>query len=259
MRNVFAIVRKELLQYFTTSVAYWVFAVFSLVTSFFFIRILTFFQRSIMLNSQMRPQMLQYMNFTDQVLAPLFYNAAVILIFVAPFLTMRLIAEERRARTFDLLLTNPVTPFQIALGKYLASLVVLLVMVLLTLVYPLLVSAYAEVGAVAWSTVFTGLLGIFLLGASFTAIGMFVSSLTQSQVVAAFLTFLVLLLLWVVGWAGADNAGLAREILTGLSAIEHIRGFAKGVIDLKDLAYYASLIGLGLFFTHRSIETLRWR
>ena len=144
MRNILAIFRKELQITFATPVAYVAFTVFTIVSSFFFLRILSEFQRQIMIATQMRPQILQYMNFTDQVLQPLFYNVAVILIFVVPFVTMRLIAEERRSRTFELLLTSPVTPFQITVGKYLSILVVVLVMVVLVLVYPVLVWTYAE-------------------------------------------------------------------------------------------------------------------
>lgn len=259
MRNILAIFRKEIQITFTTPVAYVALTVFTIVSSFFFLRMLSEFQRRIMIATQMRPQMLQYMNFTDHVLQPLFYNVAVILIFVVPFITMRLIAEERRARTFELLLTNPVTPFQIVLGKYLSTLVVILVITLLVLVYPLLVWIYAEYGGPEWSTVFTGLIGLFLIGAAFTAVGMFISSLTSSQIVAAAITFCALLLLWVVGWAATDNTGITRDVLSGMSAIEHIRGFAKGVIDSKDLVYYLSLAFLGVFFTHRALEALRWR
>ena len=259
MRNILTIFRKELQITFATPVAYVAFTVFTIVSSFFFLRILSEFQRQIMIATQMRPQMLQYMNFTDQVLQPLFYNVAVILIFVVPFVTMRLIAEERRSRTFELLLTSPVTPFQIALGKYLSILVVVLVMVLLVFVYPVLVWTYAEYGGPEWSTVFTGLLGLFLVGAAFTAIGMFISSLTSSQIVAAAITFCALLLLWVVGWAATDNTGVTRDLLAGMSAIEHVRNFAKGVVDSKDLVYYISLAFLGVFLTHRALEAQRWR
>jgi ABC-2 type transport system permease protein len=259
MRNILAIFRKELQVTFATPVAYVAFTVFIIVSSFFFLRILAEFQRQIMIATQMRPQMLQYMNFTDRVLQPLFYNVAVIMIFVVPFVTMRLIAEERRSRTFELLLANPVTPGQIALGKYLSALAVVLVMVLLVLVYPLLVWAYAEHGGPEWSTVFSGLLGLFLVGAAFAAIGLFISSLTSSQIVAAAITFCTLLLLWVVGWAATDNTGVTRDLLSGLSAIEHIRNFAKGVIDSKDLVYYLSLAFLGVFFTQRALEAQRWR
>jgi len=259
MGNIRAILRKELQVTFTTPVAYVAFTVFTIVSSFFFLRLLSGFQRQIMIATQMQPQRLQYLNFTDVVLQPLFYNIAVIFIFVIPFITMRLIAEERRARTFELLMTNPITPFQIAAGKYLASLVVILVMVSLVMVYPLLVWFYAVEGGPAWGTVFSGLLGLFLAGAAFSGIGLFISSLTSSQIVAAAITFCTLLLLWVVGWAASDNSGVTRDVLAGLSAIEHIKGFASGVIELKDLAYYLSLAGLGVFMTQRALEAQRWR
>jgi ABC-2 type transport system permease protein len=259
MRNIIAILRKEVLVSFTTPIAYVAYTVFTIISSFFFLRLLSDFQQRIQLYSQYNPQMLQYLNFTDHGLRPLFYNVAVILIFVVPFLTMRLIAEERRTKTIELLMTNPVTPIQISLGKYLGALTLLVPMLAIILLYPALVSLYAEVGSVAWGTVFTGLLGLFLVGAAFVAVGLFISSLTSSQVVAAAITFCALLMLWVIGWAGADNPGATREVLLSLSAIEHIRGFSDGVIDLKDVVYYISLAGLGFFLSQRALETQRWR
>ncbi|MBW2701420.1 MAG: ABC transporter permease subunit [Deltaproteobacteria bacterium] len=259
MRNILAIFRKELRLYFTTPVAYVVFAVFSIVSSFFFLRILTSFQRSIMIQTQRNPQMLQYLNFTDQVLTPLFYNVAVVLVFVTPFLSMRLIAEERRSGTFELLMSNPVTPLQITLGKYFAVQVVLLVMMALVGIYPLLVDGYAQVGSVAWETVASGLLGLFLMGSGFLAVGLFISALTRSQVVAAAITFCVLLLFWVVGWAASDNTGVTRDVLSAMSAVEHIRGFAAGKVALHDAVYYLSMMFLGIFLTHRTLEAQRWR
>lgn len=259
MGNVLAIIRKELRITFTTPVAYVALCVFTLISGFFFTNILGGFNQRIATYAQMRPRMLQYMNFTDQVLQPVFYNVAVIFIFVVPFITMRLIAEERRANTFELLQSCPVTPFQITMGKYLACLVVVLAMVALVTVYPLLVWAFAEVGGPDWPTVGTGLLGVFLAGAAFTAVGLFVSSLTSSQIVAAAITFCTLLLLWVAGWAAGDHTGVTREVLIGLSAVEHIRSFTQGLIDMKDLVYYLSVVLLALFLTRRILEAQRWR
>lgn len=259
MGNTFAIFRKELRVTFVTPVAYVALCVFILITGFFFTNILGGFNHRIATYAQMRPRMLQYMNFTDQVLQPVFYNVAVVFVFVVPFITMRLVAEERRSNTFELLRSCPVTPLQITLGKYLASLVVVLAMVALVLVYPLLVWAYAEVGGPDWPTVWTGLLGIFLAGAAFTAVGLLVSSLTSSQIVAAAITFCVLLLLWVAGWAADDHAGVTREVLLGLSAVEHIRSFTRGLLDVKDLVYYLSMAVLGLLMTRRVLESHRWR
>jgi ABC-2 type transport system permease protein len=259
MRNILAILRKDVRVSFTTPIAYVAYTVFTIITSFFFLRIISDFQQRIQLYSQYNPQVLQYLNFTDHGIKPLFYNVAVIMVFVVPFLTMNLIAEERRTKTIELLMTNPVTPFQISFGKYLGALTLLLPMLVIMMIYPLLVSAYAEVGSVAWGTVFTGFLGLFLVGSAFVAIGLFISSLTSSQVVAAAITFCALLMLWVVGWAGSDSPGTTREVLLSLSAIEHIRGFSDGVIDVKDVVYYLSLCGLGFFLCQRALETQRWR
>jgi len=259
MRNIVAMLFKELRVVFTTPVAYVAYTVFTLVSSFFFLRLLSAFQRRVVEASQMRPQDLRYINFTDGVLQPLFYDVAVIFVFIVPFLTMRLIAEERRGNTFELLMANPISPAQITLGKYLAALVQIAVMVLLVGIYPLLVDAYAIEGGPEWASVATGMLGLFLLGAAFCAVGLFISALTDSQVVAAAITFCALLLLWVVGWAAADNSGATREVLEAMSAIEHIRSFTRGVIDLQDTVYYLSLAGLGLFMTRQALEAARFR
>ncbi|MBN2496557.1 MAG: ABC transporter permease subunit [Deltaproteobacteria bacterium] len=259
MRNAIAIFLKEVRIYFTTPVAYVAFTVFTIVSSFLFLRLLGSFQRNVLLHTQRNPGLLKYMNFTDQVLGPLIHNIAVVLVFIVPFISMRLIAEERRSGSYELLMSNPVTPAQITFGKYLSALLVLATMMLLVLVYPLLVSAYAEVGHVAWETVLSGLLGLFLMGAAFVAIGLFFSAVTRSQIVAAALTFCTLLMLWMVGWAAVDNTGLTREVLNGLSAIEHIRNFTVGRLDLRDLVYYASWMVFGLFLTHRALEAQRWR
>ena len=259
MRNTLVIFGKELRIIFATPIAYVVFTGFTFVVSFFFLRLLSGFANNVELYTRTNPKVLQYMNLTDHVLVQLLQNVAIVLAFAVPFITMRLVAEERRARTLELLMTFPVRPIHIALGKYLAALTVIAVMVAIVAVYPLLVAAYAQVGSIAWTTVMLGLLGVFLLGAAFTAIGLFVSSLTGSQIISAFITWCILMLLWVIGWAAADNTGTTREVLLGLSAVEHLRSFTRGVLDMKDLVYFFSLVAFGLFMTHRALETRRWR
>jgi ABC-2 type transport system permease protein len=259
MRATIAIFAKEIRIYFTTPVAYVVLSVFAIVSSLFFLSYLSSFQQQYLTYSQMRPELLQYLNFTDGVLKPVFYTAAVLMIFVMPLVCMRLIAEERRAWTFELLLSCPVTSLQIAAGKFLAASVVVLAMVSLMALYPLLVWAYATLGGPSWATVFTGLLGLFLLGLAFASLGLFISSLTSSQIVAAIITLCVFLLLWMAGGSGRDEYGITRDVLMGISAIEHIHGFTEGVIDLKDVVYYLSLVFLGLFLTRRVLEARRWQ
>jgi len=103
-----------------------------------------------------------------------------------------------------------------------------------------------------------GLFGLFLMGASFLAIGLFISSLTDSQVVAALITFFVLLLTWVVSWKAGEVEGVGRDILFYLSSVSHLVPFARGMVNLEDFVYFLSIIVLGLFLTHRSVEARRW-
>jgi ABC-2 type transport system permease protein len=258
-RNIFAIFKKETRILFTTPIAYIALSVFVFTSGFFFIRFLTGFQQQIIRFTQRQPQMLEYLNFTDHILQPLFFNVAIILTFVVALVTMRSIAEERKSNTFELLLTTPVTSFQITVGKYLASVLIIVCMAAILVVYPFLVSLYAKSGGPEWNTVFSGMLGILLLGSAFTAIGLCVSSFTNSQLTAAIITFFILLMLWTMGMAARDNSGLTRDVLSGISASDHLIGFTEGRIYLKDVIYFVSLIFLGIFLTQRILEAQRWQ
>lgn len=260
MRNAIAIARKELNIYFTTPIAYVMFTIVTIIGSFFFLRLVGQYQQVSMFYMRFNnPQLMNRMNFIDMIMMPLYVNLGVVLIFVAPFLTMRLIAEERRQKTFELLMTTPVTPGQIVMGKYLAAVVVMSATILVTFIYPLLLNwAGGGAGSVEWHTVFTAYAGLLLLGAAFMAIGLFISSLTESQVVAALITFVVLLLTWIIGWGASEAEGASRSVLTYLSSVQHEVDFAKGVIDSKDLIYFGSVIVMGLFLTHRAVEAQRW-
>ncbi len=263
MRNAIAIAKKELYLYFTTPIAYVVFFATSFIGAFFFLSLTSDFQRRSLQFLQFQAlDVIARMNLTDMVATPLVLNMGVILIFVVPFLTMRLLAEERRQKTMELLMTAPLRSGEIVLGKYLAALGVLLVVIAITAVFPALLDSYGTNGAggsaVEWQTVFAALAGLFLCGAAFVAVGLFVSALTESQVVAALITFLVLLLTWVVGWKAADADGVWRDVIEHLSSVGHLVSFARGVIELEDVVYFLSLAVIGLFLTHRAVEARRW-
>jgi len=263
MRNALAIARKEMLLYFTTPIAYVVFFATAFIGAFFFLSLTSEFQRRSMQFMQFgSPEGMGWLNLTDMVAAPLILNMGVIFIFVVPFLTMRLLAEERRQRTMELLMTAPIRSIEIVAGKYLGVLAMLAVLVALTAIFPMLLDTYGTGasggGAIEWQTVGAALAGLFLCGAAFAAIGLFVSALTESQVVAALITFLVLLLTWVVGWKAADAEGAWRAVLEHLSSVQHLVAFGRGIVDLRDLVYFLSLVVLGLFLTHRAIEARRW-
>jgi ABC-2 type transport system permease protein len=204
----------------------------------------------------MQPQFGQNLNIADSVMRPLFNNMAVVFLFLVPMLTMRLFAEEKRSGTMELLLTYPVRDSEVLAGKFLAAGALYAILLTLTLLYPGLVAYFARV---EWGPMLTSYLGLLLIGATFLAVGLLISSLTENQIVAGFGTFGVLLALWVVGW-GADSAGgTLRTVLQYLSVIDHLDSFTRGLVDTKDVVYYASIMVLALYLTLRSLESKRWR
>jgi ABC-2 type transport system permease protein len=206
--------------------------------------------------------LLEQLNLTDRVVAPLFGSVAILLLIQPPFISMRLFAEEKRARTFELLLTAPVRPWEIVAGKYLAAMAVMGLSLLVVALFPLALSFVARGGqggaAVEWQTVGTGLLGLLLLSAAATALGMFFSTLTESVLVAGLVSLIVLLTLWVATIFTVGVEGPLRELASALSASEHLGPFLQGRIELKDVAYYLSIAALGLFLSDRVLEGHRW-
>ena len=260
MRNAIAIAKKELNIYFATPIAYVMFTLFVVIGSYFFLRLLGAYEQASMAYMRFQqPEMMNRLNFQDAIFRNLFGNLGVILIFIIPFLTMRLVAEEKRQKTMELLYTTPITPGEIVWGKYLAAILILVCTLALTLLYPVLVQLVAkDQTGVEWRSIFLGYAGLFLLGAAYMALGLFISSLTESQVVAALITFVVLLMTWIIGWTAQETEGSMREVVTYLSSVSHLDSFSRGTLDLKDLVYFLSICALGLFATHRAIEAHRW-
>jgi ABC-2 type transport system permease protein len=205
----------------------------------------------------MNPQGARDLNVTDAVLRPLFANLSVILLLVMPLVTMRLFAEERRSGTIELLLTYPVRDGAVLIGKYLAALTLYATMIAGTLAYPAIIVWIARAG-VEWGPLLTGYIGLLLMGAMFLAVGLFASSLTENQIVAAVVTFGILLIFWIIGWTAEFATGALGVVLTHLSILEHNDTFAKGVLDTKDIIYYLNFTALALFLTLRSLESRRW-
>jgi ABC-2 type transport system permease protein len=247
--------KKEMRLYFGSPVAYVVGAFFLLIAGWFFSQIFFFYTMSSM-QATMNPGMGGNLNPTESVMRPLFTNMSVVLLFVMPMLTMRLFAEEKRSGTIELLLTYPIRDGEVLFGKFVAAAALYAMLLAFTLVYPGLVARF---GRLEWSAVATGYLGLLLLGCALLSIGVFFSSLTENQIVAGFATFGLLLGLWVIGW-GADFAGGAmRTVLQYVSLGDHLDSFGKGVIDTKDVVYFASIIALALFLTLRALDSKRWK
>jgi ABC-2 type transport system permease protein len=253
--KVWPIFKKEMRLYFTSPIAWVILTIFTLITGYFFYSIFAYYTLASM-QSMMNPMMAREMNVTDSVLRPLFSNISVILLLLMPLVTMRLFAEERRSGTIELLLTYPIRDGAVLLGKYLAALAMYGVMLALTLVYPALVLYFARV---EWGVLATGYLGLLLMGATFLAVGIFASSLTENQIVASVITFGVLLIFWVIGWSADYAGGPWGRVLSHISLLEHFDSFAKGVLDTKDILYYVNFTIVALFLTLRSLEARRWK
>jgi ABC-2 type transport system permease protein len=253
--KVWAIFKKELRLYFTSPIAYVIIAVFFFISGLFFWSIFDFFSKASM-QSMMNPQFGRELNVTDGVFRPLLSNVTVILLLLMPMVTMRLFAEERRSGTIELLLTYPVRDGAVLVGKYLAALALYGVMLLGTVVYAGIIMYFARID---WGPLLTGFAGLLLLGATFLAVGLFISSLTENQIVAAIATFGVLLAFWIIGWSADSVGGTWGKVLSHLSIIEHFDSFAKGVLDTRDVIYYVNFTILALFLALRSLEARRWK
>jgi ABC-2 type transport system permease protein len=202
------------------------------------------------------PYYYQQININQMVYSPFFHNISIILLLMLPLLTMRLFSEEKKIGTEELLYTSPLSVTQIILGKYLASLVVLLAMLLLTGFLSIFTFAHGNPELVP---ILCGYLGLFLMGAAFIAVGIFFSSLTENQIVSAILTFGALLLFWVLNWAAYSAAGIWKDALNYISFFQHFDDITRGIIDTTDIVYYLSFAFFGLFLTHSVIQSRRWR
>jgi ABC-2 type transport system permease protein len=255
VRNTLAIADKEVRSYFASPIAYIIIGLFALLFGFFFYVYLMAFDRQ----SQ---QMMQFggagggANINQMMIRGLFQNAAVIILFVMPMITMRTYSEEKRSGTIELLLTSPVSDVQIILGKYFGALALYATMLLVTMIY---MGLLFWIGEPEWRPIATGYLGLLLMGGCFLSAGLLISSLTKNQIVAGFLTFATFLMLWIINWPGEYSGPTTRDLLNYLSITQHFDDFARGVIDTKDIAYYLSFITFGLFLTAKSVDSERWR
>jgi len=244
MRAVLATFTRELRAYFLSPLAYVVLFFFLVVNGFIFTIIVDY------LNDPRAPagQPLEY-----------FFTAFwwIVLLFMIPALTMRLLAEERNSGSIEVLMTAPVTEDQVVVGKYLGALAFYVFLWLPTVLYGVILEAYAEVD---WGPVAAGYLGFVLIGAFFLAIGLLASALTRNQLIAAIITFAVLLLLTlgVTLLEGLIDASWAKSTLSYLNVISHQDDFARGIVDTRRLVYYLSGTVFFLFLTARTLENNKW-
>jgi len=237
MRTVQAVAWKEIQIYFSSPTAYIVAMIFLALASFFFVRDLS------------NP-------FPQASMSSFFQGATIILILLAPTLTMRLMAEEQKLGTIELLLTSPVRDWEVVLGKYIASLVFLMGTIVLTLYFVVLLIIFADPDP---GPIWSGYLGLILYGAAALSIGLLTSTLTSNQIVAAVVAMGILLVLYFTDFAAATLTGLPATIVNEIGLKSHFDDFERGVIDTKHIAYYLLLISFFVFLTIRALESRRWR
>ena len=236
MKNVWAVAQRELRSYFLSPLAYVVIALFLALAGYLFALILA--------------------NGREASLRGLVQNVSVLYLFIVPAISMRLLAEEQRTGTVELLLTNPVQEWEIVTGKFLASILLVLVMLGLTLLFPLFLFVFGNPDR---GPIITGYLGVFLQAAAFLAVGLWASSITQNQIVAALVSFALLLVLWLSENLGQFLGGPIGQIVSYTSVINHFQSFPQGVIESKDVIYYLTLIVAGIVLSTLSLQSRRYR
>jgi ABC-2 type transport system permease protein len=255
MKGFVSVYRKELYSLFASPVFYAVAFTFLIIAGYFLYSAIVYFNLLSFQASQ-NPMMAKQMNIMEMVLRPFFFDLGIVLLLISPLLTMRLYAEERKTGTMELLFTYPLTDRSIVLAKFAAVVSAFLVIMIGTSPGIILLN---YLGSPTWKPILCGYLGVLLLGSSFMSLGIFTSSLTQNQIIAAVLSFGALLMLWVIGWAKSYAGATMGEVFDYLSVIKHFDSFSKGVLDSRDLLYYVLFNVLFLFLTLRQMTAYRWR
>ena len=243
--GIYYIFQRETKSYFQSFVAYVLIAIFLLLAGYFFYSDLIMYV------------LWSFQKVTFKKIWEFYFNdVRYVLMIIIPLLTMRLIAEEKKLGTIELLWTYPLRDWEVLAGKYLASLLLLFVMLGLTTVYPIITYFLYDIDI---TPVFAGYLGLFLLGSSFIACGLLASSLTENQIVAALGTYGMLLMFWFLTWNEAVASEKVINILLNLSLFDRLLPFTQGAIDLKDLVFFVNFHAFFMLLTMFSLSARKWR
>ena len=254
MKTMLAIARRELDGYFATPLGWVALCGFVLLTGFFFTFALYEFDAYLM-EAQFSPYMADHVTVNDWLIPAIFGNWAIILLLATPALSMRIFAEDIKQRSFELLLSSPVSPTQIVLGKYLGLLGFLAVLFATTLYQ---VAVLYWLGSPDPGVLAASYLAMFLLAAACVAVGMLASSFTTNQIVAFIVSFASLLILYLLGWVGTVVEDGFWHWLAKASVLEHLEQLGKGLLHVQDIVYFVLFIGLFLFMTVQRITSFRW-
>ena len=246
MRNIWTIARREYKLYFISPVAY--------VVAFLFMLILGWFFYSGISSAILQASFQTYAPTIQMIISPM----VTLLLFTMPAITMRLVAEEARMGTLELMLTAPVKDWELITGKWLGGFLFMLTLLAATWIFPIALNLMVEPG-IDQGPLVTGYLGLILMVASLVGLGVGISSLFTNQIAAFFVSLAVVLLFWLVSPSSSTTGGLGSEVMSYMNFIDHYINFYRGIIDLSDVIYYLSLTAIGIFLGTVSIEVRRWR
>ena len=257
MKNIFILAKKDTASYFHSWTGVLVMFSFAVISGVFFcLPVLTYAKLSLSA-AQQNYQGLEGLGITRFVFSSYFLNIGTLLIFVVPFLSMRSFAEERNQETLELLFTYPFSDIDIVLGKFFGMLGFFLLLMSSSLLFVFFLRATGA--QIDYGPVITGYLGFILLGMAYLSFGLFVSSISENQVVSAIVTFSVLVLFWLLEWVSGITDGKWAHFFTEISPFNHYRYFPLGILDLGHLVYFLFFYFYFLFLTMRVIETRHWK
>lgn len=237
MRRTLAMTKKELQMYFYSPIAYAAFAFFFLIAGYFFSA--NFLYPPYVIDVRM-----------------VFSSVTFMFLFIIPLLTMRLVSDELRQGTDELLFTSPISITEMVVGKYLAALILQLLIVVGCLLYPLILSAY---GTLDQPVLWLSFLAIFLMGAAMMAVGLFASSLSSHQMISGIAAFAILLVFWTIEWLGDTVGGKIKDFLGMFSIVGRAGNLQKGVLNFADVIFYVTLILVFIVLSIQVLERKRWR
>lgn len=259
MKKILAITKREFRSYFYSPVGYIVLAFFVILTGIFYYLYLNTFVEMCLQASFYESQyrgLQQSINVNFHMIRPYLYNVAIISLFILPLVTMRLFAEEKKQGTLELLFTSPLSINEIIIGKFLAGLFYYIIMLMVPLFYILLLYFF---GNPEFGPIVSAFIGLIFMGSVIISFGLFISTLTENQIVSAAGTFAISLLLWIIGW-GSNYAGkILGKFFEYISVINHFEDFSQGILDTQHIAYYILLSTLGLYLAKFSLESIKWR
>jgi ABC-2 type transport system permease protein len=245
--------KKEVQSYFSSPLAYVLIALFSLITGVMFFNLLVTYTDGI----QAIPQsMAQEISFVEEVVLRLFANINFLFLIFIPLITMRLFSEEKRLETLDIYWMAPVKEWQVVLSKGLAAFCLILSMLLMTIVFPLIIWG---IGVKDLTLLGAAYLSVLLNGVCYISLGLFCSSISGNQIIAAILSILGIMFLWMITWGGHLNSNyMISEIFTYIGITSHFERILRGLIGTQDMIYYVSFVLFFSFLTVKSLGRRNW-